>query len=97
MFKIIDIIKTKPYDQLNVLKLAKNNKFEILVISLEKGAIFPQHSSPTNVELIVLEGDIVFHINDEAYHLTKQQCFSFPKQTEHWVSANENSKFLIIR
>jgi mannose-6-phosphate isomerase-like protein (cupin superfamily) len=47
--------------------------------------------------LIVLEGDIVFHMKDEVFHLKKQQHFTFPKDVLHWVMANENSKFLIVR
>jgi len=68
-----------------------------LSISLEKDATFPEHTSPTNAQLIVIEGDIVFHINGEPFHLKKYQQFGFPKEVSHWVKANENSKFLIIR
>ncbi|MGB5556268.1 MAG: cupin domain-containing protein [Flavobacteriaceae bacterium] len=97
MYQIHDTIKNQEFNQLKVQKLAKNDAFEILSISLEKDAVFPTHTSPTDAQLIVLEGDIVFHIQGEPYHLKTQQSFSFPKETEHWVSANENSKFLIIR
>lgn len=86
-----------PYDKLKVEKFVKNDILEILSISLEKNAIFPEHTSPTDAQLVVMEGDIIFHINDETYHLTSQQHFSFPKEVSHWVEANENSKFIIIR
>lgn len=86
-----------PYDKLKVEKFVKNDTLEILSISLEKNAIFPEHTSPTDAQLVVMEGDIIFHINGETYHLISQQHFGFPKEVSHWVEANENSKFIIIR
>ena len=97
MYKIDNTIKNQEYNKLQVKKLTKTDVLEILSISLEKEAIFPEHTSPTDAQLIVLEGDIFFHINEETFHLKAQQHFSFPKETAHWVKANENSKFLIVR
>lgn len=97
MYTIQNSILTQPFEKLQVQKLVKEENYEILVISLEKGTIFPEHTSPRNVQLIILEGDIDFHINQQSYHLQAQQSFNFPKEETHWVKANENSKFLIIR
>ncbi len=97
MCEVNNSIKDQGFDGLKVTKPVKTDAFEILSISLEKGAIFPEHTSPTDAQLIVLVGDLVFHINGESYHLTDYEHFSFPKETTHWVTANENSKFLIIR
>ncbi len=97
MYETSNQIFDQKYDKLQVQILVETPKFDILSISLEKDSIFPNHSSPTDAELIVLDGNIVFYIDGESYELSKQQRFSFPKQTEHWVKANENSKFLIIR
>nr|AWJ66186.1 hypothetical protein [uncultured bacterium] len=97
MFTIKNTIISQPFKELQVLKLVKTDAFEILSISLEKDAVFPEHTSPTDAQLIVLQGDIVFHMNGESYHLKKHQHFNFPKEMVHWVAANENSKFLIVR
>jgi len=97
MYEISNKIADQKYDKLHVHIEVETPKFDILSVTLEKDAIFPEHSSPTDAQLIVLEGDIVFHINGEPYYLTKHQRFNFPKQTEHWVKATTNSKFLIIR
>ena len=97
MYETSNQIAAQKYEKLQVKLVVETTNFDILSISLEKDATFPNHSSPTDAQLIVLEGDIMFHIDDEIFHLTKQQRFSFPKQKEHWVTANENSKFLIIR
>jgi len=97
MYTINDQIKNQEYNKLQVNKLVRTDSFEILNISLEQGAIFPEHIALTDAELIVLEGEILFHINGKSYLIKEQQHFSFPKEMPHWVSAEENSKFLIIR
>ncbi len=97
MYTIDNTIKNQKFEALQVQKIAKTDVLEILSISLEKDAIFPEHTSPTDAHLIVLEGVIVFHINNEIFTLTTQQHFSFSKQNSHWVEAKENAKFLIIR
>ena len=97
MCKTSNLIAEQKFDKVQVQKLVKTDALEILSISLEKGATFPEHTSPTDAQLIVLEGDIVFHINKTFYQLKSQQNFNFPKATPHTVKANKNSKFLIIR
>ena len=97
MYQINNTIKSQPFEKLKVQKLAKTDALEILSINLEKGALFPEHTSPKDAKLIVLEGDILFNINEKSYRLKKYQDFSFPKEIAHWVKANEDSKFLIIR
>jgi len=97
MYKIDDTIEFQSFDKLQVQKLTKTDTLEILSISLEKDVIFPEHTSPTDAQLVVLEGDIVFHIKEESFRLKKHQHFGFPKEEKHWVKANENSKFLIVR
>tara|TARA_R110002051_G_scaffold4731_3_gene26249 strand:- start:2815 stop:3108 length:294 start_codon:yes stop_codon:yes gene_type:complete len=97
MYQTDNSILEQNYSKLQVLKIVDTDAFDILAISLEKDALFPDHTSPTNAHLIVLEGEILFHINDTSYPLKKQQHFNFPKDTKHWVKAITNSKFLIIR
>lgn len=97
MYTISDEIKAQEYEKLQVKKLVNKASLEILSITLEKGARFPEHTSPRDAELVVLEGAIEFHINKTTYNLDTQQHFNFPKETGHWVLATENSKFLIIR
>lgn len=96
-YAIDSTIQNQPFKGLQVSKLVCNDRLEILSISLEKGAVFPPHDSPLDAHLIVLTGEIVFHINKTPITLKKEQHFNFPKNQEHWVEANENSKFLIIR
>jgi quercetin dioxygenase-like cupin family protein len=97
MYTINSTIKEQSFNKLQVVNLGRTEGFEILSVSLEKAAIFPKHTSPTDAQLVVLEGDILFHIEEKSFHLSKFQHFSFPKEMVHWVQATENSKFIIVR
>lgn len=97
MYSISNFLNEISFNGLNTSKLINSEKFEILCITLEKGATLTKHSSPRDVHLLVLEGEINFHINSEVYKLESKQIFDFPKHEEHWVEALENSTFLVIR
>lgn len=97
MYQVRDNIPDQGFDGLKAQKLFVKPQTEVLLISLENGAEFPEHTSPRDAFLVVLEGEILFHINDQTYQLHKHQTFNFPASVPHWVTANMNSKFLIIR
>ena len=97
MIDIDNTIAQQPYDGLQVEHLVKNETMEILSISLAKDAIFPSHTSPKDAHLVVLEGSIEFHIENQSVTLLPQQHFGFSKEVEHWVRALADTKFLIIR
>ena len=97
MYSIKNTLNETTFKGLTAAKLLDIDAQEILQITLEKGALFPKHTSPRDAHLIMLEGDILFFINGKEYQLSKYQIFHFPKNCEHWVEAIENSKFLIIR
>lgn len=97
MHTIIDTINLTDYKGLKISKLVDLEATQIMKVCMEKGAHFPKHHSITDVTLIVLEGKISFYINEQEFPLEKHQVFQFPKQEEHYVTAYENSKFLLIK
>ena len=97
MNEVGQLISTQPVRGLQVRKPLKNKNLEILSISLEKGSVLPEHTSPKDAFLLVLEGALDFHIQGRRYPLEKWEDFSFPKEEPHWVEALESSRFLIIR
>jgi quercetin dioxygenase-like cupin family protein len=82
---------------LQVSNIFKTESTETLLISIEKGTTFPTHTSPKETLLVVLEGSINFYIEEDNILLEKQQVYTFSKEVAHYVTANKNSKFLIIR
>lgn len=90
-------INEQSFNLLQVQKLTSGSSPDIFSIYLEKGGEFTEKGSPREAHLIVLEGEIIFYINNKTYRLTTHQHFRFGKETPHWIEAVENSKFLIVR
>lgn len=97
MFQIENRINSTEYNGLKIEKINSIETVETLLIVLEKSHTFPEHTSPKDVFLVLLEGEIDFSINSKSYQLQKHQIFPFPANEKHSIFAKENSKFLIIR
>lgn len=97
MIHIDQLIKEIPYNGLSVKKIFKNEAAETLLISLEKDHHFPEHTSPRDTLLVLLDGSITFKIQNNEYSLNRQDSINFPANEPHSVDATEDSKFLIIR
>lgn len=97
MYPIEDHITNIEYNGLTVKKLISKKGCETVLISLEKGYNIPDHGSPRDTLLIMLEGIIQFQINGQDHILEKLQSLNFPSKEIHSVLAVENAKFLIIR
>lgn len=96
-YTINSIVSSIPYDGLTIKKVFTEPQTEVLLIALEKGHLFPEHDSPKNAMLQMLEGEIVFQINHQEFSLKNQEYFQFPAKKTHRVLAIQHSKFLIIR
>ncbi len=96
MYHINNTINNQIFNKLQISKL-NDGPAETLLIVLEKGVTFPEHTAPRDAQIIVLEGEIDFYINSEVFNIKTHQDFKFPKGEPHWVKAMENSKFLVIR
>lgn len=92
-----DLINDASVDGLKISKIFQTDTTEILLITLEKGKIFPTHTSPKDTFLVVLKGSINFYIENKMLALDENEIYIFKKDVEHHVTSNENSKFLIIR
>ncbi|MCA6074390.1 cupin domain-containing protein [Fulvivirga sedimenti] len=97
MNNVNNLITDQIIDGLNIQHLIKTDRFEILSISLEKGSDFPEHVSPVQATLVVIQGLIDFKIEDRVFRLMPQQSISFHPNVKHSVRALENAKFLIVR
>jgi quercetin dioxygenase-like cupin family protein len=97
MFSTDKKIKSTAIEGLSVQKLFVSESAETLLITLENGHVFPKHTSPRDAFLVMLEGSVIFTIQDTEYALTCSDSFTFPAEEPHVVHAKENSKFLIIR
>ena len=85
------------YEGLKIEKLASLNGCEVILMALEKGHWFPEHRSPRDAMLVMLEGSINIVIKEKDIQIQKHQHFLFPADEKHKVFGNQNSKFLIVR
>ena len=97
MQSTIDTINLAEFKGLKISKLLDVEAKQIMTVTMEAGADFPKHDSKTDVTLIVLEGKLMFFINNQELELNKHQVFQFPKDELHHVNAIENSKFLLVK
>ena len=96
-YKIDTTVSSTIYKGLTINKLFNHQFAEVLLICLEKNGLFPKHDSPRNAMLQMLEGEITVHINQKTFVVKNQESFRFPAKEVHSVTAQQNSKFLIIR
>lgn len=92
-----NILKNQEISGLQATKFFKTETTETVLISLQKGTMFPTHTSPKETLLVVLEGIIDFYIDDKIINLSTQEVYCFPEDVAHHVIAQEDAKFLIIR
>lgn len=97
MYEINNTLRNSTFEGLTVKAVTKTTTCETLLITLEKGALFPEHTSPRDALLVMLEGTIVFSIAEQEFLIEAQQSFTFLALKKHHVLAKENAKFLIIR
>ena len=97
MYDIKNTIRDSIFDGLMVAMLSKTESCETLLITLGKDALFPEHTSPRDASIVMLQGRIVFSISKREFEIGAGQSFSFPAHEKHHVISKEDAKFLIIR
>lgn len=70
---------------------------KLLLISLEKDQIMPEHFSPVDAGIYVLKGEIIFVIENKEHKVKKGEMFIIPAKTPHKVIGKHNSKFTVTR
>ena len=97
MYTTNNTLLEQDFKKLQVKQLVRTQTYEILSISLEADHILPEHVSPRDAHLLLLEGEIYFGIDNQIFNLKAHQVFHFEADKKHFVKALTNSKFLIIR
>lgn len=95
--KIIRDIREQAFNSLQIQKLGTSGHTELLSISLEAGAVFPTHTSPSGAWLVVLEGSLVFHMDGKSFPLEPLEALQIPARIPHSVTGRSACKFLIAR
>ena len=95
--KVEDVTRLLPFDGLKTKKVMSNERFDMILISLEKDAILKEHVSNTEAAILIVDGKIEFTIHGVAHILKQNALFSFSKNVKHKLKGLENSKMSPLR
>ena len=95
--KTMNISSILPFSGVKTKKIISNETGDIILISIEKGHELAQHQSNTDASILILEGKILFKINNETHELITYDMYAFKKNELHALEALENAKVLLIK
>jgi len=78
-------------------QLYANERFHVLYLCLAKGDALKPHTASTDAFLLVIEGEIIFSMNDNEYHLKKGDSFTFKAGERHAVQSLTDASFLLVK
>ncbi len=94
---IENIVTQLAYDGIKTKKLVDNETGNVILIAISKGDELKKHISNTDASILVLEGELLFKINEKAHLLAPMDMFEFKKQEPHAVEAISDTKLILIK
>ena len=85
------------YDNIKKVQVYKADRFHVLLLCLEEGALLKPHHSVTDAFFIVTGGEIIFTKGDDDFHLYKGDMFTFKAYEKHAVKALQNASLLLVK
>ena len=92
-----NILKDIAFDGVKTRVIVANETGKQILISIEAGAELKEHTSPTDASILVLQGEIVFKINQEEFCMLPMDLYAFKKNVKHAILASTNSVILLVR
>ncbi len=87
-------------EKINSKVLAENGESKAILFAIKKEQFMPEHISPKDTFIYVLEGEIEFEINhdeNERYKIEKGDIFFFNAEEKHTVLGKKDTKMLVVR
>ena len=97
IMKVENIYQQVLHDSISKQQLYKNERFHVLLLQMKEGELLKTHTSPTDAFLLVLEGSILFLIEEKEYLLKKGDSFTFKAGEKHAVQALTDVSFLLVK
>ena len=80
----------------SVVVIKKTEKSKIFSVGLSKNQILKKHTTSFSTMLLVLKGEITFHINGESFVLKELNTFEIPIDVEHEVVGNKEKNIFLL-
>jgi quercetin dioxygenase-like cupin family protein len=84
-------------EQVHSKLFCRNANFSAQLICVAKDNILKPHSAPADACIMLLEGDLLFMIEEKEYRLRTGDVLPFGGGLRHWAKALANSSFLLIK
>jgi quercetin dioxygenase-like cupin family protein len=92
-----NIYQHEDFEKLKSQQVYKDDCFHVMLVKIKKGEVLKPHHARTDAFLTVVEGSIIFTINDAHTTLKKGDMISFKAFETHSVKALEDATFLVIK
>ncbi len=89
--KMVHFLEGVHFEKLHIEALNENSSNKEIRICMPKGAIIDKHKAPGAISVQVLEGKIIFEVENEKIEMSKGALISLEAQVLHRLDALENS------
>ncbi|GAA7208979.1 cupin domain-containing protein [Helicobacter pylori] len=89
--KMVHFLEGVHFEKLYIEALSENSSNKEIRICMPKGAILNKHKAPGAISVQVLEGKIIFEVENEKIEMSKGALISLEAQVLHRLDALENS------
>ncbi|AEE70554.1 cupin domain-containing protein [Helicobacter pylori] len=89
--KMVHFLEGVHFEKLYIEALSENSSNKEIRICMPKGAILDKHKAPGAISVQVLEGKIIFEVENEKIEMSKGALISLEAQVLHRLDALENS------
>ncbi|MFP6307454.1 cupin domain-containing protein [Helicobacter pylori] len=89
--RMVHFLEGVCFEKLHIETLNENSSNKEIRICMHKGAVMDKHKAPGAISVQVLEGKIIFEVENEKIEMPKGALISLEAQVSHRLDALENS------
>ncbi|MCQ2679753.1 cupin domain-containing protein [Helicobacter pylori] len=89
--KMVHFLEGVCFEKLHIEALSENSSNKEIRICMPKGSVMDKHKAPGAISVQVLEGKIIFEVENEKIEMPKGALISLEAQVLHLLDALENS------
>ncbi|MGN8503826.1 cupin domain-containing protein [Helicobacter pylori] len=89
--EVVHFLEGVCFEKLHIEALSENSSHKEIRICMPKGAVMDKHKAPGAISVQVLEGKIIFEVENEKIEMPKGALISLEAQVLHRLDALENS------
>ncbi len=89
--EVVHFLEGVCFEKLHIETMSENYSNKEIRICMPKGAIIDKHKAPGAISVQVLEGKIIFEVENEKIEMPKGALISLEAQVLHRLDALENS------